>query len=95
MPYFHDGSLFEKSNDKVFTEPHKVGDKVPLSGIYRCTLCGHEMVIDKNETFPPDGSHGLKSEVIDRLRGRHELLGFKWELVAAPKHRSGGVNKIQ
>lgn len=97
MPYFNNVDFFEYSDDSVFTTLYDVSTPAPVSGIYRCTLCGHEMVIDKDRNLPPDGRHNLTASVskhvIDKLQKSPK--GFKWELVAAPKHHDGSINKIQ
>ncbi|BCZ76075.1 hypothetical protein [Komagataeibacter phage phiKX1] len=97
MPFYKNGNYFTKKENDEFSTPHNVNTDAPLSGIYRCTLCGHEIVIDKGRNLPPDGDHKLGEKIKKHTddEAKSKPLGFKWELVAAPKHYSGTVNKIQ
>ncbi|WP_447870352.1 protein L [Serratia fonticola] len=33
------------------------GKEVPVSGIYRCTVCGKEITSNKSDPFPPQNHH--------------------------------------
>lgn len=33
------------------------GDMVPVSGIFRCAGCGHEVCCNKADPFPPQNHH--------------------------------------
>jgi len=33
------------------------GEKVPKSGIYKCTGCGKEITSNENDPFPPQNHH--------------------------------------
>lgn len=40
--------------DKVWwTTTYRPGDTVPVSGIYRCIVCGREDACNENDPFPP------------------------------------------
>jgi hypothetical protein len=41
----------------AFKTVHKVGTKVPFSGIYRCVNCGDEDCCNKGDPFPPQNHH--------------------------------------
>lgn len=97
MPYFNDNKFFTKSSSSVFTELYNVGTTAPQSGIYRCTLCGHEIVVDKGRDLPPDGDHGCKSErtlMVALSKEERNPKKFQWQLVAAPKHRHSSPDEI-
>lgn len=97
MPYYNDLSFFKDSDDSVFTTLYNVSTLAPVSGIYRCTLCGHEMVIDEGRELPPDGDHGCTHETRVNLAkaGRFgQPRKFQWQLVAAPKHRHSSPTNI-
>lgn len=48
---------------------YEIGDTVPVSGIYRCEGCGHEITSNHRDPFPPQNRHQHpdKSEVLWRL----------------------------
>ncbi|WP_156478924.1 hypothetical protein [Acetobacter senegalensis] len=97
MPYYNDRQYFTRSDSTLFTTLQDVSTAAPVSGIYRCTLCGHEIVVDKGRHLPPDGNHGCKSEnaLAVLLSGRKEAAKkFQWQLVAAPIHRHSSPNSI-
>lgn len=40
-----------------WTNEYKPGEKVPASGIYRCTGCGREDACNSKDPFPPQSHH--------------------------------------
>lgn len=46
-----------KATHSHWSEVHQPGDKVPLSGIYRCTACKREVTSNKNDPFPTQNHH--------------------------------------
>ncbi|MCE2009028.1 MULTISPECIES: protein L [Enterobacter] len=40
-----------------WTSQYNPGDTVPVSGIYRCTVCGKEVTSNKDDPFPPQNHH--------------------------------------
>lgn len=97
MPYYKDNKYFTPSKSTVFTNLYDVSTLAPISGIYSCTLCGHEIVVDKDRHLPPDGDHGCKSETtlgVALLGLQREPKKFKWRLVAAPKHRNSTASEV-
>lgn len=40
-----------------WTSRYSPGDTVPVSGIYRCTVCGKEVTSNKDDPFPPQNHH--------------------------------------
>jgi hypothetical protein len=45
------------STHAAFDEIHAPGKLAPHSGIYRCSVCGHEAVSTSGNPLPPHGSH--------------------------------------
>lgn len=71
-----DVSRCDTDQHGLFELPHKPGDVVPESGIYRCKGCNsHEDVCVKGNTFPPREDHNCTSEQI------------VWRLVVLPVHK--------
>jgi hypothetical protein len=63
---------FDKYDPEFDTE-YGPGQKIEYSGIYRCTNCGREVVVEKGRKTPPHGHH--------EHDGYEEIL---WRLVARP-----------
>jgi hypothetical protein len=52
----------------VWTTNFNPGDEVPMSGIYRCTVCQREITSNRGEPFPPPSHHSHSpSAVLWRL----------------------------
>jgi hypothetical protein len=66
-----------KSDDKAFDALHDPGDSCPLSGIYRCENCHHEVASNQNQPLPPQNhfQHDQKNGPI------------KWRLVVFAQHK--------
>ncbi|MDU7900070.1 MAG: protein L [Enterobacter hormaechei] len=45
------------SSKDHWTERYSPGDTVPVSGIYRCTVCGKEVTSNEDDPFPPQNHH--------------------------------------
>lgn len=59
------------SGDKErWTSRYSPGDKVPVSGIYRCTICGKEITSNESDPFPPQNHHQHKQN-----------QDIKWQLI--------------
>lgn len=94
MPYVKSKSDVQESSDPLFSQEFDPGHRDPTAGIYRCTLCGHEIAIAGDKVLPPDGDHGCKDPVPETIlgavfSGKQAAPKFKWKLVAAPVHRHG------
>ncbi|MGB3252817.1 protein L [Buttiauxella gaviniae] len=46
------------------------GDSVPVSGIYRCTVCGKEVTSNEDDPFPPQNHHQ-----------HSQKQAIKWQLI--------------
>lgn len=58
--YTRDTSQFLQQvepDKKRWTERYSPGEKVPFSGIYRCTVCGKEITSNQDDPFPPQNHH--------------------------------------
>jgi hypothetical protein len=54
---YKDGRFLTQVTDAVFDQILSPGDAPPLSGIYRCTGCGREIVAEEGKTLPPQNHH--------------------------------------
>ncbi len=45
------------ANGGRWTERYTPGDIVPVSGIYRCEVCGKEITSNEGDPFPPQNHH--------------------------------------
>jgi len=59
MAWYVDGIVVVKGDAALshWSLVHKPGDKVPLSGIYRCTVCKKEVTSNKDDPFPTQNHH--------------------------------------
>ncbi|MCO8166829.1 protein L [Pseudomonas sp. 21LCFQ02] len=46
---------------------YEIGDKVPVSGIYRCQGCGHEITSNARDPFPPQNKHQHSDGAVEVL----------------------------
>lgn len=46
-----------QNSDGAFDAVHAPGVSAPYAGIFRCTVCGHEIGIASGHTLPPQGHH--------------------------------------
>lgn len=80
MPYYKH-SVFTQSDSTAFDHIYAPGTKTPYSGIYRCTVCGFEVVSTEGHPLPPEHSCSQHSP---RWTCRHGAV--RWQLVTAPIH---------
>lgn len=73
MAYYQDKTKLEHEANAVFDGKHKPGEKAPYSGIYECTVCGHEAVSTMGHPLPPHNHH------------KHTQAGqhIEWKLIVA------------
>ncbi|MGY2292154.1 protein L [Pseudomonas sp. SDO528_S397] len=59
MSWWIDSSVLAKSdgNKTWWTKTYGPSDKVPVSGIYRCTGCKKEVTSNADDPFPPQNHH--------------------------------------
>jgi len=61
--YKYDTHLHQYSgiNNDEFDKLYEPGNKSSWSGIYRCTVCGHEAVHTNDKPLPPQNHHQHKA----------------------------------
>lgn len=76
MAFYKNASYLRQDNGNAFDQTYRPGAETPLSGIYRCTGCGHEMVSVKGHTLPPQNHH------------THTLYqgDIRWQLIVMSTH---------
>jgi len=80
MP-FYKHSVFTKSDSAAFDQTYPPGARTPYSGIYRCEVCGFEVVSTEGHPLPPEHSCVQHSA---QWQCRHGIV--RWRLVTAPVH---------
>lgn len=61
----------DKPENEHWTHIYGIGQKVPVSGIYRCYACGDEITSNQGDPFPPQN------------KSQHDCQGkpVQWELI--------------
>ncbi|MDG2903816.1 hypothetical protein P7M55_25725, partial [Vibrio parahaemolyticus] len=68
------------SHDKTWwTSRYNPADDVPVSGIYRCTVCGKEITSNKDDPFPPQNHHQ-----------HSQSQAIKWQLIVRTDTQGNG-----
>lgn len=49
-------------NNSRWVTRYTPGEKVPVSGIYRCMICGKEITSNAEDPFPPQNHHQHDSD---------------------------------
>ena len=57
MAWYQDGSFLQKVNLGEFSKTYSPGERTSWSGIYRCDVCGHEIVHTIDHPLPPQNHH--------------------------------------
>ena len=57
MALYQNANHVHHRQDAAFTVTHAPGVAAPYAGIYRCTVCGHEIGIAETHILPPQGHH--------------------------------------
>ncbi|WMY10965.1 hypothetical protein [Paraburkholderia phenoliruptrix] len=57
MAYYKNGNFLTQEFGAEFDQLHPPGAAAPLSGIYRCEVCGGSAVSTRNHALPPQGHH--------------------------------------
>ena len=78
MAFYKYGSNLTQLDHPAFDQIHHPGQSVPLSGIYRCTVCGYEVASNQGQPLPTQ-SHGVHNALMSPIR---------WWLVAAAVHKA-------
>jgi hypothetical protein len=71
MALYKNGDYVKQSNHAGFDDIYSSGDEAANAGIYRCTVCGDEIVIAEGHRLPPETHH------------KHEpgLGKIQWQLI--------------
>ena len=74
------------SNKDWWQDIHFPSETVPVSGIYRCKVCGKEITSNKGDKFPPQNRHQHPSV------GEHSI---RWQLIVRTDTDGNncGINK--
>ena len=84
MPNFKKGDpVFFESDAEIFNKYFKPGEKVPVSGIYRCESCGFEAVSTAAENHPLPPAARCDSH---HSKWKCNPGNVRWRLVAAAIH---------
>lgn len=56
--YINDSNIRKVQDNKEWWQnTYGPGEKVPISGIYKCLGCGDEIASNKTDPFPPQNRH--------------------------------------
>ena len=75
MALHKDEQHVKTSNDPAFDQFHHPGNAAPYAGVYRCTVCGHEIGIAEGHTLPPE-----------RHKGHPVGQPIRWRLLVFAEH---------
>ena len=77
MALYKHSQLLKQSSDVAFDHIHRPGESAPYGGIYRCTVCGHEIAIAYGHILPP------------QTHAQHPAgIPIQWLLVVFAQHNS-------
>lgn len=79
MALYKHKQYLNDSDHGAFDLLHRPGNSAPNSGIYRCEVCGAEIVSEKSKLLPPKNHH-IHAE---------ELGQTQWRLVVLVEPRGG------
>jgi hypothetical protein len=57
MALYKDQTKLQHNGDAAFDVFHSPSTPTPYSGIYRCRVCGHEIVSTYTHPLPPQNHH--------------------------------------
>jgi len=57
MAYYKNGNFLIHQDGAEFDVLHQPGHNTPISGIYRCVVCGLSCTSVKDHHFPPQNHH--------------------------------------
>ncbi|CAE6880520.1 hypothetical protein [Paraburkholderia domus] len=77
MAQYQYANILTHVNNAAFDALHTPGHLTPFSGIYRCEVCGIEVVSVHNHPLPPQNHH-------QHVPG---LGPIRWRLIVASTHR--------
>jgi hypothetical protein len=79
MALYKDKQYLNDSDHGAFDRLLRPGKSAPNSGIYRCEVCGAEIVSEKSQLLPPKNHH-IHAE---------ELGQIEWRLIVLVEPRGG------
>jgi hypothetical protein len=73
MAIYQNLQHFQQFTHSAFNELHTPGTQAPYSGIYRCEVCGHEVVSTEGNPLPPQNhnQHPKDKSILWRLLVTH------------------------
>lgn len=77
MAFFKNTSTLKSSENGAFDIVYMPRDPTPHSGVYKCTVCGHEIV--STESFPLSPKNHFQHPVD---------MPIRWKLLVAAEHNS-------
>ena len=77
MAFFKNTSKLKKSDNDAFDQIYLPRDPTPHSGVYKCTVCGYEIV--SAETFPLSPKNHFQHPVDKPIR---------WKLLVAAEQNT-------
>lgn len=77
MALYKDAKYLRHDNGTAFDAIHSPGGQTPLSGIYKCEGCGHEITSVEGHPFPPQNHH----------QHNHFQGYIRWRLIVATWHQ--------
>lgn len=81
MAIFKYPEFLIRSEHEVFDKTFQPAAETPYSGIYRCRVCGHEIVSTKRHPLPPQDHHTHEP-------GKGKI---EWQLVVTHHASIGGL----
>ena len=77
MALYKNGAWLTKSEDATFDKVYTPGSKPDHSGIFRCLVCGREVVGESERTLPPQNHH----------QHNPDQGAIRWQLAVYCDHR--------
>jgi hypothetical protein len=77
MAMYRDKEMIEPGSGTAFDIEHSPGNIAPLSGIYRCVVCGRECVSTRGNSLPPQPHH---------KHAHPQPQPIKWKLIVIADH---------
>lgn len=78
MALYKNPSYLQKSDHEAFDKTHNPGAVTPHSAIYRCVVCGREIVSETGKPLPPQNHHQHAASA----------GGIRWQMTVYPMSES-------
>lgn len=79
MAQYKDPRYLARTDHSAFDALHHPGQITPDSGVYRCEVCGWEVVSEKGKPFPPQDHH---------THPQNPYSPILWRLIVFAVHRT-------